>query len=217
MARKKSDKKNEKGGENPKGKKKLLSDKERVDKGMILARTIIEVLGAPKEYVEEAIQKVVDRVHKIQDAEVVSESTYEAEEKGKLFVTFSEIEVWFKDIDQILLFLFDFTPSSIEIMQPTTVSLDCHVISGMCNDFLLKMHDLGMKLKDLSAKTTLLQNNADALVRNLFKLALSEPKSLDEISKVTGIPNENAEAILKNFKKVGLVEKKGDKYHFIKK
>jgi hypothetical protein len=217
MVGKKSGKKQEKGSEKPEGRKEQLSDKERVDKGMILARTIIEVLGAPKDYVEESIQLVVDRMRNIDGSEVVSESTYEAEEKGKLFVTFSEIEIWFKDIDQILKFLFEFTPSSIEIMQPTTLSLNCHVFSGVCNDFLLKMHDLGLKLKDLSAATKLLQNNADALVRNLFKLALSEPKSLDEISKVTGIPEKNAEAILKNFEKVGIVEKNGEKYHFIKK
>lgn len=194
-----------------------LTDKERVDKGMILARAIIEVLGAPKEYVEEAVQLVIDRVHKIKDAEVVSESTYEAEEKGKLFSTFSEVEVWFKDMDQLLKFLFEFTPSSVEIMQPTTLKLNCNVVSGACNDFLLKMHDLGMKLKDLSANNKILQNNADTLVRNLFRLALRKPRKLDEVSKVTGIPEENAGAILDNFIKAGIVEKKGDEYHFLKK
>jgi len=207
----------EKQGKDSKSHGNQLSDKERVDKGMILARVIIEVLGAPKEYVEEAIQLVVDRVHKIKDADVISESTYEAEEKGKLFSTFSELEVWFKDMDQIIKFMFEFTPSSVEILQPTEILLNCNIVSGLCNDFLLKMHELGLKLKDLAAKTQLLQNNADALVRNLFKLALDKPRKLEDISSVTGIPKENAEAILGNFEKVGLVEKKGDNYFFVKR
>ena len=215
MADRKAEEKQGKKGERVEG--DIISDKERVDKGMILARVVIEVLGAPKEYVEKAVQIVVDKVHSIKDAEVVSESTFEAEEKGKLFSTFSEIEMWFKNMDQILKFLFEFTPSSIEIMQPTTVNLKANMLSGICNDFLLKMHDLGMKLKDTAAKVKLLQGNADALVRNLLKLTLSEPRKLEDVAKLTGIPEENAAAILDNFQKAGVVEKKGDEYHFVKK
>ena len=192
--------------------KETISDKERIDKGQLLVRVVIEVLGAPKEYVEEAIQLVVDRVHKTSDIEVVSESTYEAEEKEKLFSTFSEIEIWFKDLDKMVKFLFDFTPSSIEIMQPAKLEFKSNFVSGLCNDFLLKMHDLGLKLKDTAAKVQLVQKNADALIRNFLNFALKEPKSAEEISKLTGIPKENAEALLSNFEKAGIVKKQENLY-----
>ena len=195
----------------------IISDKERVDKGQVLARVLIEVLGAPKDYVEEAIQLVVDKARQIDNAELISESTYEAEEKDKLFITFSELEIWFKDMDQILKFMFEFTPSSIEIIQPTKMVVTSQVMSGVCNDFLLKMHDLGLKLKDMSAKSQLLQNNADALVRNLFKIALIEPRTLAQMSELTGIPKENAKAILENFENAGIVGRKGNTYEFLKK
>ncbi|MBN1544729.1 hypothetical protein JW898_04675 [Candidatus Woesearchaeota archaeon] len=194
-----------------------LTDKERVDKGEVLARTIIEVLGAPKDYVEEAIQVVVDKLHKTEGFEVVSESTYEAEEKGKLFSTFSEMEIWFKDVDALSKFIFDFTPSSVEIVQPSKLSLSALFVSGFLNDFLLKMHDMGLKLKDTAAKSQLLQKNTDALVRNFLNFMLKEPRSAEEIANMTGIPEENADAILSNFLKAGVVEKKGEGYVLLKK
>ncbi|MBW2997500.1 hypothetical protein KY349_04135 [Candidatus Woesearchaeota archaeon] len=210
MVGKSKEKKTEKNAE-------TVSDKERVDKGEILARIVIEVLGAPKEYVEEAVQLVVDRINKTKDIEVVSESTFEAEEKGKLFSTFSEVEIWFKNIDTLTKFLFDFTPSSVEIMQPTKVPLNASVLSGFCNDFLLKMHDLGLKLKDASANAQFLQKNTDTLVRNFLNFTLQEPRSASEIAKIAGIPEKNVEALLNNFEKAGIVEKKDGLYVLSKK
>jgi hypothetical protein len=200
-----------------KPKSDIISDKERVDQGNILVRVVIEVLGAPKEYVEESVQAVVDKVHDTKDVEVVSESTYEAEEKGKLFCTFSEIEMWCKNTDILTQFLFNFTPSSVEVMQPTSVSMKANVLSGFFNDFLLKMHDLGLKLKNTSATNQLLQKNADTVVRNFLNSVLDEPRSLGETSKITGIPEDNIKAILSHFVKVGVVNEKDGKYVNAKK
>ncbi|MBW2964096.1 hypothetical protein KY363_01430 [Candidatus Woesearchaeota archaeon] len=201
----------------PDGKNTKLTDKERIAKGHVLARIIIEVLGAPKEHVEEAVQIVVDKVHHIKDADVISENTYEAEEKGKLFVTFSELEIWFHNLDTLSNFLFEFTPSSVEIVQPQTLSLKANFVSGFLNDFLLKMHELGLKLKDTAASSMLLQKNADALIRNMFSMVLKEPTSLDELSKATGIPKDNASAILENFIKAKLVIEEDGRYVLVKK
>lgn len=190
-----------------------LTDKERVVKGQILARIVIEVLGAPKEHVEEAIKLVVDRANKLKDAEVVSESTYEAEEKtNKLFSSFSELEIWFKNIDVMELFIFEFTPSSVEVIQPEVLPIKNRVLSGFFNDFLLKMHDLALKMTDTAAKMTVAQKNADVLVRNFIHYALLSPKSIEEVSKIIGLPKENAEAILANFVKAGVVAEKDGKF-----
>jgi hypothetical protein len=201
----KHEKKAEKQGKEAKS---TLTDKERLDKGQVLARVIIEVLGAPKEYVEEAIGLVVDKVHEANELEVVSESTFEAEEKGKLFSSFSEIEIWFKDMDLLSRFLFEFTPSSV----PSKMMLKASFISGFLNDSLLKMHEIGLKLKDSAAKAKLVEKNTDVLMRNFFHLVLKEPRSTEEIAKLTGVPEGNTKAILANFEKAGVVTKKDDLY-----
>jgi hypothetical protein len=189
-----------------------VTDKERVAKGQILCRVIIEVLGAPKEYVEEAITLVVDKVKADESLELVSESTYEAEEKGKLFVTFSELEIWFKNMDSLVQFIFNFTPSSIEVMQPTSCVIPAIILSGFFNDFLMKMHELGLKVKDVSAKAQVLQKNTDALIRNFINVILVQPKSAGEISTLTGIPEDNIKAILAIYEKAGIVSLEGNKY-----
>jgi hypothetical protein len=208
----KKEKEPEKGEE---GSGDRISDKERVDKGQLLVRIVVEVVGAPKEHVEEAVKLVVDRVHHQKDLDVVSESTFAAEEKGKLFSTFSEMEIWFKDTDVLTRFLFDFTPSSVEVMQPSTVPLTAHHFSGFLNDFLLKMHESGMKLKDLSAKTQLLSKNTDTLVRNFLNYALEKPRTTQQLPGILGIPMENIGAILENFEKAGIVTKEGDVYSLV--
>ncbi|NQU79203.1 hypothetical protein HQ545_05550 [Candidatus Woesearchaeota archaeon] len=197
--------------------KNTLSEKERIAKGQVLTKIIIEVLGAPKEHVEEAIKIVVDKVNAVGKIEVVSESTYEAEPKGKLFSTFSEIEIWFDDIDALSMFLFEFTPSSVEVVQPVELNLKSTFMSGFMNDFLLKMHDMGLKMKDGYATTKLLKKNTDALIRNFMKSVLLEPKSGEEVAKITGIPKENVDAILADFSKAGIVKEEDGVYSFIKK
>ncbi len=209
MAEKSGEKKTEKKTEETEEK---LTDSERVRKGQVLARMIIEILGAPKEYVEEAAQLVADRVAKTDKLELVSESTYEAEPKGKLFSTFSEMEIWFGSVDELSKFLFDFTPSSVEIMQPTEKILKARFLSGFFNDFLLKMHDIGLKLKDEVAKSQLVEKNTDTLIRNFLHFVLAEPRSGSDVAKIMGIPPDNVDAILGTFEKAGIIEKKEDLY-----
>ncbi|MFH1063978.1 MAG: hypothetical protein V1729_02780 [Candidatus Woesearchaeota archaeon] len=194
-----------------------LTDKERVDKGQMLARIIIEILGAPKDYVEEAAQLVVDRIAKTDKIELVSESTYEAEPKGKLFSTFSEVEVWFETLDELSKFIFDFTPSSVEIIQPSEKLFKARFLSGFFNDFLLKMHDLGLKLKDEVAKSHLAEKNADVLVRNFLHFVLEAPRSGEDVAKIMGIPPDNVDAILGTFEKAGIIENTAGLYSLKKK
>jgi hypothetical protein len=163
-------------------KQESVSDAERIAKGQILARIIIEVLGAPKEHVEEAIKLVVD---KIRDS---------------------------KEMDDLIQFMFNFTPSSVEIVRPTQLSIPALHLNGLFNDFLLKMHDLGLKMKDTSASMQLLKKNTDVLIRNFLNFVLKEPRSSEEVSKLTGIPKENVSALLANFEKAGIVERQGDSY-----
>jgi hypothetical protein len=193
-------------------KQESVSDAERIAKGQILARIIIEVLGAPKEHVEEAIKLVVDKIRDSKEMEILSESTYEAVEKGKLFTTFSELEIWFNGMDDLIQFMFNFTPSSVEIVRPTQLSIPALHLNGLFNDFLLKMHDLGLKMKDTSASMQLLKKNTDVLIRNFLNFVLKEPRSSEEVSKLTGIPKENVSALLANFEKAGIVERQGDSY-----
>lgn len=195
-----------------------ISDRERVDRGNILVRVVIEVLGAPRAHVEESVQIVVDKIHRIQNITVVSEKTYEAEEKDNgLFSTFSELEIWFNSVEQCMEFLFNFTPSSIELIQPENLSWSNNVFSGFANDFLMKMHDSGMKLSDTSAKLALLKKNTDALITNFVTFSLDKPRSADELAKILGIPEDNVKAILDNFLKAGVASENNGVYSLIKK
>ncbi|MFC1723138.1 hypothetical protein ACFL0V_03285 [Nanoarchaeota archaeon] len=191
---------------------KDLSDQERVSQGQLMARIVIEVLGAPKEHIEDAIELLVKRIHKEEDCEVNSEETFEATEKGKLFSTFSEIDIWFKDLKTLEKFMFEYAPASVEISQPSEINITSNFFSGILNDFMAKLHDHAFKLKDVSGNAQALARNTDAVIRNFILFLIQEPKDTAEIAKTTGIPEKNMEAILEKLSEANIIKKDGEKW-----
>ena len=179
-------------------------------KDKILARVLVEVLGAPKEHIEKAIMMLVDKMQEQRDIKILSEETAEAAPRGKLFSTFSELDIEFKDLVSLEKFMFDFTPSSIEIIEPENLVLSKGFFSGVLNDFMLKLHETALEYKDMTAQSQVLAKNTDAIIRNFLLFALKEKRSSDDISKITGIPAENIGAILEKFESAGVVKKEGD-------
>ncbi|HII72255.1 TPA: hypothetical protein HA265_05875 [Candidatus Woesearchaeota archaeon] len=200
-----------------KAEKNKTQDTKQRPAGAILCRVLVEVIGAPKEHIEKAIGMLVDKMYAEEKIEIISEETFEAKERGKLFSTFSELDIWFDDIVVLEKFMFDYTPSSVEVVEPQELTVPSRLFSGIMNDFLLRMHEHAFKYKDLSAHSRALANNTDAVIRNFLNYLLNEPKTAEEVSKATGIPLENAAALLDKFAKVGICEKRGDSWHKLKK
>jgi len=104
-----------------------LTVQERVKKGEILIRAIIEIAGSPKEYVEKAIAMVVDKVEAEKYVtKLVSEEVFEAEkreESDKMYASMAELEFWIKDVESIIHFSFDVMPASVEIVEPMSVTI----------------------------------------------------------------------------------------------
>ena len=68
---------------------------EYLEKGYIHVRAIVEVVGKPKEYVEDAINKHLEKIRK--KFIIIFEDTAKASEEESFFSTFSEIELLFKN------------------------------------------------------------------------------------------------------------------------
>ena len=78
------------------------------------ARLIIEIAGSPKEHIEEVMKKMVDSV--MHEKKVIKYNIFEAQEKNNMFFTFTEIDVDFSGIEELLGFCMDYMPSSVEIL-----------------------------------------------------------------------------------------------------
>ncbi|MDD5331798.1 MAG: hypothetical protein PHE43_03175 [Candidatus Nanoarchaeia archaeon] len=125
----------------------------------ITVKAVIEILGTPKEHVEETMKKIVEKLkqeYKIKEAKV-----YEATEvKAKttvLWNSFVDLEMIFEDLQKITDFCFDYMPSSIEIVEPLELKIDARNHTDLINDLLARLHQYDMVVKNLNAENKLLK------------------------------------------------------------
>lgn len=126
----------------------------------IQAKAVIEILGSPKEHVEETMTAVINKVK--ENFRLLSEKTYVPEELQGLWSSFAELEIGFKDVGQLVGFCFDFMPSSIEIIGPLSFNLKCTDVADLLNDLLAKLHRYDMVVKNLNAENILLKRKLGA-------------------------------------------------------
>jgi len=122
---------------------------------ILTVKAIIEILGYPKEHVQETMNRVVEIVKK--DYKLEDSKIHEPKELDKFWSTFVELELKIKKIDDLIGFCFDFMPSSIEIVEPSRLNVKTSEIANLFNDLLARLHQYDMIVKNLSAQNKLLQ------------------------------------------------------------
>ena len=156
----------------------------------IKAKAIIEMLGAPKEHIEQVLKDFVEKKLKSPSADFIIESTEytEATEAGKLFSTFVEVIITCKSVNQLVEFVFDAMPSSLEVFQPSEMMWDLPTINGLLNDCAARIHQTDMIVKNHRSEIALLNKNSIDLLRNFVRYLVREKNdTLEKISDKIGI------------------------------
>ncbi len=187
---------------------------EKIEKGYVHFTSIIEVLGKPKEHIEQAIKGYVEKIKTNRNFIILDENFSEAKPvEGQLFSIFVELEALAKNSEELVFFCFDYMPSSIEIIEPEEIKYKNNEFSGFLNDLQARLHGIDMALKQYKAKNTNLIKNSAVLLRNMVILILQQgPKRSEEISKKIGLPVDKIENILKIMLKENRIKKKGKNY-----
>jgi DNA-directed RNA polymerase sigma subunit (sigma70/sigma32) len=86
-------------------------------------------------------------------------------------------------------------------------------LTELYNDFISKLHELGMTLKSMNGENELLKVNLNRAIRNCIVLSLNEPKTLHEISEKIGIDTDHIQQFLEAMVKDKSLVKDGEKYH----
>jgi len=187
--------------------------KEKLEEGHILARIIIDVVGKPKEHVENSLRLAIKKIKEQKNIILKEGDLFKAKEKEGLWSTFSELELLFKDAGSLVGFCFDYVPSSVEILEPKGLRFDTNELSNLINDFLAKLHQIGVSLKKLNAENQILNKNATALLRNMLVISLkSKDKTLKEIADFIAIPEEQLKPFIDVMVRNNLIKKEGNKY-----
>ena len=183
----------------------------------ILVKAIIEMLGAPKEHIENTLKEYIEGLKKDKNNEILNVELAPAKEQEDLFSAFAELDIRFGSAGKLVEFCFDSMPSSIEIIEPDRIEIDSPGFSSILNDMQAKLHNNDMIIKTLKAKGALLDKNAKSVLTNFIYFILdSGPKEISNISEAMGIAPEHLKPFLKELEKKGSVSEKEGRYERVK-
>ena len=179
----------------------------------IRCRTIMEVLGKPKEYVEDALKQYIEHIKEDSELVVLNEDYSEAKEQGKLWSKFVELDLVIKGTKKLISFCFEYMPSSIEVLKPEHLIMSNPELSNFLNDLQARLHNVDMTVKNLNAENEFIKRNMNAIVHNAILICLARGTlSLEQLSKITGIDKKELEIFIEKLLKENKIKKNDDVY-----
>ena len=179
-------------------------------------RTVIEVLGKPKEHIEEAIKDYVRNIKEDRDLVVINEHFSETAEKDKFWLQFVELEVIAKGLPKLINFCFEYMPSSIEILKPNSFTMANSELSGFLNDLQSRLHNVDMVIKQLRSENKFIKRNMNTLLQNTIVMLLKlNSLSLEQLSKLTGIEKGELQLFIDRLVKENKIQKDGEIYSIV--
>jgi len=149
----------------------------------ILACLILEILGRPADYVKKSLEIVTEKMGSEKGVKIANKKMSEPKpiEKTDFFTTFGEIEAEFDNLNTLLLIVFNYMPSHVEIIKPNDFRIGNFDLSGMISEIIRKLHQY-----DEIAKRVIIE-------RNILEAKLKElmDKYNVSIEELKGIPLEN--------------------------
>ena len=179
----------------------------------VRCKTIIEVLGKPKEHVENAIKEYIEHIKQDSELVVLNEDYSEAKEQGKLWSKFVELDLVIKGTKKLIGFCFEYMPSSIEVLKPEHLIMTSHELSNFLNDLQARLHNVDMAVKQLKAENDFLKQNMNALIHNAIMICLKVSKlPLEQLSQITGVDRKELEIFIEKMLKENKIKKEDDLY-----
>ena len=185
----------------------------------IVFRTIIEVLGKPKEHVETALKSYIEKLKTNKQYTLLSEEFAEVkkEDEQELWLTFAELEVETNEIQDLIAFCFDYMPSSIEIIRPKDFQFKDNDVSQFLNDLQAKLHHVDMVVKQVKMQHDQAKKNLGALLKNYITVLLRKGNLTgQQLSNLTGISKDTMEDFLDQLIDEGKIDLDNDTYHIKK-
>lgn len=109
----------------------------------IKATIIVQLAGAPKDYLLETLKTHVSSLDSFKNIQVLSKNFSEPKpfpEKEEFFSVFAEIEFYANSLSDLLSVVLTMLPSSIEITEPSSLNLDIFEINDFLNNLAGRIH-----------------------------------------------------------------------------
>jgi hypothetical protein len=177
----------------------------------VLTRIIIEMLGAPQDYITKTMQSYIEKLkkqHTVLKAEIAT-----AEAKESIFSIYAELEMRFTDLPELLDFCFESMPSSVEIVEPAQFTLPVDKLNGFLNDLQSRLHEADAIIKTERTRKQMLDANTMNVFRRFLLYVVEQgPKTASEISHYVGVHPKELVPFLDKLVEEKKLKKDGENY-----
>lgn len=104
---------------------------------------IVEIAGHPPKHISETLEKHIGALNAFKDIKVHSikmSEPKELEEQKGIFTCFAEVDFETENLSRLCDTMFDFMPSSVEVLEPPRVSFTSQEASSLLNNISGRMH-----------------------------------------------------------------------------
>jgi len=205
----------------------MVNVKEKVSEGWLLVRIVLELVGKPAEHVKDQMIKRVESLKNADKIIVVSDQVAElkkvdpdqAPKRGQIkevWATFAELELLVKDMATLVYVCFDYMPGSVEILEPSNLTLRDEQLTDLFTDLQARLLQVDVVAKQVASEVVFYKQSLHNLFQNYVKLLL-QTKSFDsrELSTLTGVEEKNVEEVMARLEEKNIVEVKEGKYHLV--
>ena len=152
---------------------------------MVTAIMIIEMMGKPAGHLEEALKNHVKKMGEIKGIELIRSDINEPteikdEKQPGFFSCFAEVEVKCKSFSQLSELVINFMPSSVEVVDPSKITLDCNDSTEVLSHFIRRLHEYDNVAKQAQLRLTILNHKLGAATKLLY-----DNKLIDKQGKLT--------------------------------
>jgi len=174
----------------------------------ILGRFIVEMMGAPPEYLETTLKNYIEKLKKA-GMDIRKEDYAQAAKpkEAQLWSAFVELEISFKTLVELLAFCFDAMPSSVEIVQPEQMQFKSAELTDFLNDLQARLHQTDMVVKTQRAQ------QAITIFHNFIRAVLQDgAKTPEDLSQVIGVKPEELTPFLDKLLEQRKIVKEENRY-----
>ncbi len=162
---------------------------------MVRVIMIVEMAGRPAKHLTESLEKHISILRKVNDIEVheikVSEPSVIKNEKGEvvsgdneMFTAFAECDFEIPNFARLSETVFDFMPSSIEVIEPNSISMEASAATDLLNNISGRMHRYDEVAKVVGERLRIRESQLKAMQAVLIerdkKIAELEKKETSE-------------------------------------
>ncbi|HLD33478.1 MAG TPA: hypothetical protein VJB66_02045 [Candidatus Nanoarchaeia archaeon] len=201
----------------------MATEKQMLMEGWLKCRIVIELMGKPKEHIEQTMQKYIEKIKteemisvldvQLADATLIDTNAQEEGQVKQMWTIFAELEMLMKEPKVLTTFCLNYMPASIEIIEPEEIVWTNQKTTMFFNDLQARLHQLDMIAKQTKTEVVYLRKNIHDLLKNYVTLLLRHNAlTAEQLSKLIGVKKEILEDFLDTLIDKEIIVMDGEKY-----